>query len=208
MSTTEKEKMFKVQTPPFRVSFPSVFQKHSYKGSEPKYSVTMIFDVEKFSEADKEKYKNMRKLLSNACKEKFGKKIKDMGSSFKRGLRQGSEKSDLEGYGEPGIMFAVAASKKMPGVVDRDKIEIGEEDFYGGCYARATVSAYAYDNVGKGVAFGLHNIQKLGDGEDFTGRTNAKDDFADDADDVWADDSEVEDGDVDELDDDDDDTPF
>jgi len=201
MSTTEKETIFKVKTPPFRVSFPAVFQKSSYKGSEPKYSVTMIFDVEKFNDKEKEQYKKMKKILNRAAVEKFGKKLKDFPSGWRKGFRSGDEKSDMDGYGE-GKMFAVASSKKMPGVVNRDKIEIGEDEFYAGCYARATVSAYAYDNVGKGVAFGLHNIQKLGEGEDFSGRSNPEEDFDDDVDSVWADDSEVDEGDADDLDDD------
>ena len=39
-------------------------------------------------------------------------------------------------------------------------------------------TAYGYDKAGnKGVAFGLQNLQKLGDGERFSGRTAAEDDF-------------------------------
>lgn len=84
-------------------------------------------------------------------------------------------------------MFATASSKQRPGLVDRNKQPIlTEEEFYPGCWARATVTAYSYDNVGKGVAFGLHNIQKLGDDENFTGRVAAEEDFGDDADDVWS----------------------
>ena len=55
---------------------------------------------------------------------------------------------------------------------------IEEKDFYPGCYARATVRAFAYDQAGnRGVAFGLQNIQKLADGEPLGGRTKPHDDF-------------------------------
>jgi len=39
------------------------------------------------------------------------------------------------------------------------------------------VRAFAYENKSKGIAFGLQNIQKLGDGEPFSGRVKAADDF-------------------------------
>jgi hypothetical protein len=66
-----------------------------------------------------------------------------------------------------------------PGIVDANLQEIiSEDDFYSGCYARATLTAFAYDKLGnKGVAFGLQNIQKLKDGEHLSGRKNAESDF-------------------------------
>jgi len=152
----------KAVTPPFRVSFPAVFEASSYQGGDPKYSVVMLFYPDKF-----------KKL------------IKDLPGNFKKPLRDGAEKAHLDGYGE-GMMFGTASSKQRPGLVDRTKQPIlTEEEFYPGCWARATITAYPYDNVGKGVAFGLHNLQKLGDDENFTGRVAAEDDFGDDADDVW-----------------------
>jgi hypothetical protein len=55
---------------------------------------------------------------------------------------------------------------------------IEEKDFYSGCFARATVRAFAYSNKGNnGVAFGLQNIQKLRDGDPLGGRTRPSDDF-------------------------------
>ncbi len=195
------EEITKVMTPPFRVSFPNVFEKSQYKGSEPKYGITMIFDVAGFNPTEKKQFTAMKGLLEAACQEKFGKSLKicAKNTNFKRSLRDGSEKEDLDGYGE-GKVFAAATSKRQPGLIDRDKQAIiSEQEFYPGCYARATVTAYGYDNVSKGVAFGLHNIQKLGEGEDFSGRVSADEDFGDDAADVWGDeevapDSEGDDG--------------
>jgi hypothetical protein len=67
----------------------------------------------------------------------------------------------------------------QPGLVDQNLQRIiSTDDFYSGCYARATITAYGYDKAGnKGVAFGLQNVQKLADGERFSGRTAAEDDF-------------------------------
>ena len=176
----------KCVTPPFRVSFPSVFEASSYKGGDPKYSLVMLFYPEKFTDADKKAWKAMNAIADAASKDKFKKLVKDLPGNFKRPLRDGAEKAHLDGYGE-GMMFGTASSKQRPGLVDRNKQPIlTEEEFYPGCWARATITAYPYDNVGKGVAFGLHNVQKLGDDENFTGRVAAEDDFGDDADEVWA----------------------
>jgi len=159
--------MEKVITPEFRVSFPHVFKAHAFQDQEPKFRLTMLFDKAADLSA-------MKQLASNAAVEKWGKKIPaDLRSPF----RDGSEKEDLEGY--EGMVFINATSKQKPGVVDENVQDIMDEtEFYAGCYARATVTAYAYDAMGnRGVSFGLQNVQKLRDGEPFSGRTKASDDF-------------------------------
>lgn len=182
----------KVTSPPFRVSFPAVFEKHGFDGSDPKYSVVMLFYPDKMNDADKAKFKAMRGLLDAACRDKFGKPFVEMkkSSTFKRGIRDGAEKPDLDGYGE-GCVFATASSKMQPGIIDRDRDPIlSTEEFYPGCWARATLTAYGYDNKSKGVAFGLQNLQKLGDDESFSGRVDADKDFENDEDKAWAQDGD------------------
>ncbi len=177
----------KVTSPPFRVSFPEVFESKSYDGSEPKYSLVMLFYPEKFTKKEAAQFQAMKALRDEACQTKFSKSFKDMkvNPAFKVGLRKGEEKPDLDGYGE-GMVFATASSKMQPGLIDRDRTPIMKiEDFYPGCWARATLTAYGYDNKSKGVAFGLQNIQKLGEGESFSGRVDADEDFDNDEDDVW-----------------------
>lgn len=180
---TERKAIF---TPPFRVSFPSVFQPSSFNGGEPKFSVVMLFYPKEFTPKHKELWEGLKRIADEASKEKFKKLLKELPENFRKPFRRGEEKAHLEGYGE-GMIFATASSKQRPGIVDRDRNDlISESDFYPGCWARASVTAFAYDNKGKGVAFGLHNLQKLGDGENFTGRLSAEEDFGDDADEVWA----------------------
>lgn len=175
----------KAVTPPFRVSFPSVFEATSYQGSDPKYSVVMLFYPDKFTDADKRAWASVQAIADAASKDMFKKLVKDLPGNFKKPLRDGAEKAHLDGYGED-MVFGTASSKQRPGLVDRERQPIlAEDEFYPGCWARATVTAYPYDNIGKGVAFGLHNLQKLGDDDNFTGRVAAEDDFGDDADDVW-----------------------
>lgn len=162
-----------VMTPEFRVSFPAVFKPKRQKGdatSEPKYGLTMLFP----KGADLSK---LKAAAQEVVKEKWGDKPpKNLRSPF----RDQGEK-EYEGY-EEGAVFVSASSKQKPGLVDRQRQDIIDEtEFYPGCYARATVRAFAYDNNGnKGVAFGLNNVQKLRDGDPLGGRTRAQDDFADD----------------------------
>lgn len=121
----------------------------------------------------------MEGLADEVSMDKFKKTIKQLPNNFKKPIRDGAEKADLQGFGE-GKMFFTASSKMKPGLVGLDLCPILEEDeFYPGCYARITLTAYAYENVGKGVAFGLQNIQKVADGERLDSRTNADKDFAD-----------------------------
>ena len=163
-----------IMTPEFRVSFPAVFKPRSATNDgdagTPKYGITMLFA----KNADLSK---LKAAAQAAAKEKWGDKIpKNLRSPF----RDQGEK-ELEGYVE-GCVFITATSLQKPGLVDRNREDIIDEtEFYAGCYARATVRAFAYDKKGnKGVAFGLNNIQKLRDGEPLSGRTRAQDDFADD----------------------------
>ena len=51
-------------------------------------------------------------------------------------------------------------------------------DVYGGMYARAKINAYFWEYMGKmGVSLGLQHVQKLRDGETFSGRGKAENDF-------------------------------
>lgn len=180
MATSAKDAK-KVTSPKFRASFVWAFKPQPpMEGStgEPKYGVTMLFDAKARKTPA---YELMKKLAVHAAREKFGDKLKADGNGWFIGLRNpfrdGAEKSELEGY--EGMVFASATSKMQPGVVDQALNRlISEDDFYSGCYARATVTAYGYDKAGnKGVAFGLQNLQKLEDGERFSGRAAAEDDF-------------------------------
>jgi hypothetical protein len=77
-------------------------------------------------------------------------------------------------------MFVNANSTTPPQVVDADLQPILDaSEVYSGCYARVSVSFYAFNTNGnKGIACGLGNIQKLRDGEPLGGnRISAEDDF-------------------------------
>lgn len=168
----------KCTTPKFRVSFPNVFKPKSFKGGDPKYSITMLFDK-------KTDLAKMKLAAKNAGIEKFGpveswpKDKKTGKSKLKMPFRDGDdEREDLDGF--TNCIFVNATSKSPPQVIDKDgKTTLTSEvDLYAGCYARATLIAFGFDNEGsKGIAFALQNIQKWEDGEPFSGKPKAEDEF-------------------------------
>ena len=164
--------MSKLYTPEFRVSFPYLFEKND----NDKFAVQMIFDKKNLKKPEQaELMKEIEDAIDEAVKEKWGKAP----AKLKMPFRDGSEKEDFDGYGDD-VMFISCTSKDQPGVVDEARKPISEASgIYAGCYAHATVNVYAWDYKGKkGVSIGLGNIQKLRDGESFSGRTNPEDDFA------------------------------
>lgn len=166
----------KCTTPEFRVSFPHVFKPNAFvnpktgESQEPKFRLVMLFDKKADLTA-------LKKARVAAIREKWGDDKAKWPKNLRSPFRDGSEKSDMEGY--EGKIFVSASSKQKPGLVNQQvQAIISEDEFYAGCYARATLFAYAYDAMGnKGVAFGLQNIQKLRDGESFSGRKKAEDEF-------------------------------
>lgn len=167
----------KCMTPEFRVSFPAVFKPKAFKDQEAKYSLVMLFDK-------KTDLKELKRAATNAMLEKWPeakdperrKKLK-----LKMPFRDGDEKEDTQGY--KGTIFVSASSKTKPGLVNqrREAIiteEVGVDGFYAGCFARSTLIAFAYDQMGnKGVSFSLQNVQKLRDGDSLSGRKKAEDEF-------------------------------
>lgn len=166
--------MDKVTTPEFRASFPAVIKPkmNNLSGNE-EYSIQMVFE----KSADLAPLKLMAK---EAAIEKWGNKIPEKLRSPFRDGDQYNDTADNQREELAGKIFINCKSKQRPGLVDSELNAIqSESDFYGGCYARATLRAYAYDTKGnRGVAFGLLNVQKLRDGEPFSGKLKAEDDFS------------------------------
>lgn len=164
-------------TPKFRVSFANVFRPQppmagSKPDAKPKYGLTMLFP----KDADLSALKHAAHM---AAVEKFGDKLKDpnFAKTLRSPFRDQGEKQH-EGY-VPGCIFVNATSAQRPGLVDQNVQPIIEESqFYSGCYAIASVNAFAYEQMGnRGVAFGVNNIQKVGDGEPLGGRVRPEAEF-------------------------------
>lgn len=176
-------------TPVFRLSFPTLFEAESYEGGPPKYGLSAVWTPANFTDMDKKRWKAILFAMNEEAKFRFKKPLKELPSTFKLGIRDGKDKEDLEGYGA-GTRFANITTKMRPGVIDASKNNISPEDgnaeeIYPGCYCRATVTVYSYDNKGKGVALGLMNVQKVRNGDRLDSRTDAADDFDDDIDEAW-----------------------
>lgn len=183
MNPMREKFMSSVMTPVFRASYPSVFKpKENTLNGKQEYSVVALFS----KDAD---LSGLKKAAQAVIEEKWGKDKKKWPPNLRSPFRDQAERAKIDevtgkkvlpaGY-EEGAIFLTIKSQNRPGVVDANVQDIiDESDFYAGCYARATVHAYAYDQKGnRGVSFGLANIQKTKDGDPLSGRARAQDDFA------------------------------
>ena len=154
----------------------------SEDSSEKKYSVSII--ISKKDKITLAKIEEAIKAATQAGVAKWGGKLP---KNLKTPLRDGDEEREEECY--ENSFFLNAKSSNKPGIVDANLDEImSKEEFYSGCYGRASVTFYPYDSNGsKGIACGLNNLQKLEDGERLGGSSaSAAEDFADDDDDDLA----------------------
>lgn len=163
-----------------RFSYVNIFNARSFQdGQEAKYSVQLLIPKK-----DKEGVAKIRAAINEAVEEGIssvwkGKKPKNI----RLPLRDGDEERADENPEYEGMLFMNTTSKLQPGVVDKDRIEILDADeVYSGCWGRASISFFAYDQNGnRGISAGLNNIQKLKEGKRLGGsRTKAEDDFDDD----------------------------
>lgn len=165
----------KVITGKVRFSYVTVFEPRAMEGSDrEKFSVSILIDKKDTKTLDKVKAAVEAAITTGLAK--FGGKRP---ATLKLPLRDG----DLEKPDDPvyaGKFFLSANSDNKPGIVDRNLDPIMDrEDFYSGCYGRASLNFYAYNvNGSKGVACGLNNLQKLEDGKRLSGEASAEEDFA------------------------------
>lgn len=162
----------KVITGKVRFSYANVFEPKSINGSEPKYSCAILIDKK-----DKKTLAKIEAAIAAATEEgkaKFGGKVP---KKLKTPLRDGDEEREDEAY--EGMMFLNANSKTRPGVVDEDVNPILDQDeFYSGCYGRASLNFFAFNTNGNaGIAVGLNNLQKLEEGDRLSGGASAEEDF-------------------------------
>ena len=167
----------KVITGKVRFSYCHVHEPHAVKeGQDKKYNLAILID-----KTDKKTLKAIDEAVKAAIGDgkasKFGGKVP---KNLKTPLRDGDkEMEDNPEY--VGKMFMNAASHNKPGIVDAHLNPIMDrQEFYSGCYGRASVNFYAYDVQSKGIACGLNNLQKLEEGERLEGGSTAEDDFGDD----------------------------
>lgn len=169
----------KVVTGLVRFSYCNIFRSRSFReGQDAKYSVCLLIP-----KSDKATLKKIQAAINEAVEQgvssKWGGK---MPKSLHLPLRDGDEERADEAPEYEGMYFLNANSSQKPGIVDKDCNEILDPDeVYSGCWGRASINFFPYDNKGnRGVGVGLNNIQKLKDGEHLgAARASAEDDFGD-----------------------------
>ena len=174
-----------------RMCYANIWEPKSILGSEPKYSVSCLFDKE--DKATIDLIKKAIEAAKNEGKGKFGEKFPN-GSTFKIPLHDGDvDRADDAAY--EGMMYVNATSKEAPQVVGRKKETITDPMLVGsGDYAMITINFYPFNANGasKGIAAGLSNIQFAARGERLSGKATADKDF----DELPGDDGDVLDGEL------------
>jgi hypothetical protein len=170
------ENSTKVVTGKVRFCYVNVFEPTALNdGDTPKYNICIL--IPKSDTKTLEAIRNAVEAAKTAGKSKLADKNGKIPSTIKLALRDGDEeRSDDPAY--EGMMFINANSTRKPTVVDKDLNPImSQEEFYSGCYGRASINFYAFNVQSKGIAAGLQNLQKLEDGEMLAGGSTAEEDF-------------------------------
>lgn len=173
------ENSTKVITGKVRFSYANVFEPTAMQdGQTPKYNVSII--ISKSNTKTVEAIKKAIEAAKEAGKSKIADKNGKIPANLKTPLRDGDEeRPDDPAY--ENCYFINANSERKPGIVDRDLNPImSRDDFYSGCYGRASINFYAFNVNSKGIACGLNNLQKLEDGERLAGGSSAEEDFGGD----------------------------
>ena len=170
----------RILTPEFRVSYPNVFEPKLNKLSgKTEYSLTALFPLN----AD---LSGLKAEVKRVVEEKWGKDQKKWPKNLRSPFRLQDERAkEVDGKSVmppghvEGAVFLNLKSKDAPGVVDQNVQKIIDtSEFYAGCWAKASINAYAYSQAGNnGVSFGLGNIQKVRDDDPLGSRTLPEHDF-------------------------------
>lgn len=161
----------RVKTPIFMVSYPSVFAKKMTPSGKERYSIQMVFDKDSTDLTD------LKKAAHQCAVNKWGADKSKWPKNMKSPFRDG----DAEDKGDLLVnkFFINASTDYKPDVVDQSLQPIlNEDEFYAGCFARASLVPFAYSTAGNaGVSFGLRNIQKVKDGDRIGGSVDAATEF-------------------------------
>lgn len=169
----------KVVTGKVRFCYVNVFEPTAMnEGDTPKYNICVL--IPKSDTATIDKIKKAIEAAKEAGKAKLADKNGRIPANLKLPLRDGDEeRSDDPAFEDH--YFINANSMRQPGIVDRSLNPImSRDEFYSGCYGRASINFYAFNVSSKGIAAGLNNLQKLEDGEMLAGGSTTEEDFGGD----------------------------
>lgn len=161
-----------------RFSYANVFEPRRTPNGEEKYSITLLIP-----KSDTVTYNNVKAEIEKTLQENLTSTFKGvMPTNPKLPIHDGDGvRQSGEPYGAEckGCWVITANSNNAPEVVDAScNPIISKNEFYSGCYGRASLRFYAYNQNGnRGIGCGLGNVQKLEDGQPLGGRTTASEDF-------------------------------
>ena len=184
----------KVTTGKVRFSYCNIWEaKAPAEGGEPKYSVMLLIP-----KSDTVTLGKIKAAIAEA-RERFCERngANALPANPVTPLHDGDgvKPNSGEPYGPEckGCYVISVSSKQKPIIVDNFRNEITDPgEVYSGCYGRASINFYGYNNRRKGIGAGLLSIQKLHDGDPF-GTIGSADDFND----GWVD--EAMNGDIDDI---------
>lgn len=170
------ENSTKVITGKVRFCYVNVFEPTAMnEGDTPKYNICILIPKDDAKTLDK--INKTIEVAKQAGKAKLADKNGRIPANLKLPLRDGDEERPDDPAFEDHY-FINANSQRKPGIVDKELNPIMEkEEFYSGCYGRASINFYAFNASSKGIAAGLNNLQKLEDGEMLAGGSTAEEDF-------------------------------
>ena len=161
---------------PCRFSYLNVFEAKAIRqGQPPKFSASLIIP-----KTDTVTISIIQKAQDAAIQ--LGLK-KVFGGTLPKKMDMALKDGDEDRPGDPAYkncmyLNAKSPANQRPGIVDINVQPIIDPSvFYSGCYGRASVNFFPFNNVSVGIGCGLNNMQKLREGEPLTSRTSAEDDF-------------------------------
>lgn len=174
-------------TQPFRLAFPALFEAREFKGKS-KYEATALFpksdfpakkDIKVYGVADRKELPLIQVVAAELAR-RFGEGWRELrvNSPFK----DGDVDANPDWIGVPGTWFLRMSSIFRPGIFARDNTPIRDPmRVYGGCWVRAQIHVFAYDeDVNRGAGIGLNSIQFVRDDEPFGGTGESSFDPLDD----------------------------
>ena len=158
-------------------SFPNLFEPQGMQGTEPKYSITLLFDKAADLSA-------LRACVDAAIEKKWP-DVASRPKNIQMPVMDGDDKTDANGSQRPefvGKKYCMAKAKVShpPKVIMQDLQPcMDATEFYGGSIVNASVTAFGWTFGGKnGVSLGLNAVQKVSDGEKFGGSVAVEDEFS------------------------------
>lgn len=175
----------RVVTGKVRFSFVNVFEAKAFgEGQEPKYSVMLLIPKSDIGTVNRIKMA-IDAAAQKGLSTKFGGRLPAI---LKTTFKDADKDMDQDGMifadkwdYTAGHYIINVSTKVQPQIVDANLNPIiNPIELYSGCYGRASINFFAYNNNGnKGISAGLNNLQKLEDGEPLGSMTTAEQDFAD-----------------------------